>query len=336
MNPISLCKQLPWSKSNRRNASTGCYSTDLIHSILDCSEVMGLSLLPTSKTILKSIKKDGDIRIGGFLGLIRFFTTFNCGLRERFSKLAQWLFLVLCFQATISIQAQGTHSVGLNIQARQFGFDMGIWAYGHLKKPELQPRFFNNKAKWGGLSLGVLRDPGEILVINDRLPGSKPFKLNKVSHTWMLQPQIGYLIVVSERKSRSELGFRLKSGISLPVAYSWPVHVLYYQPNFLSDGYIDVEYNPQAHLPNQIGGTSSWSNGFKDGQLIPGIGGQIAMEFEWGNYRFLTNSLSIGFNTSTFIKKIPNWHDVSMNRQVFPSVFATFALGFVSERNRKP
>ena len=246
------------------------------------------------------------------------------------------LFFALGFNPSKFIQAQSLQSLGLNVQARQFGFDMGVWAYGNYKHTELQPRFFNNKAGWGGLSLGVLRDPGEILVINDRLPGSKPFKLNKVSHTWMVQPQFGLLMVVSERKSRSELGFRLKSGFSLPLAYSWPVHILYYQPNFLSDGFVDVDYDPQNHLPNQIGGTSSWSKGFKDGEWIPGVGGQIAMEFEWGNYRFLTNALSIGFSTATFIKKIPNWHDVSMNRQVFPSVFATFALGFVSDRNRKP
>jgi hypothetical protein len=234
------------------------------------------------------------------------------------------------------VKAQGIHSAGLNVQGRQFGFDVGIWAHGNRKKPELQAGLLRNPARWGGFTIGVLRDPGEILVINDRLPGSKPFKLNKVSHTWMLQPQWGYLFVVSERKSRTDLGFRLKTGISLPMAYSWPVHVWYYKPNFLSDGYIDVAYNPANHQPNQIGGTSSWSNGFKDGQWIPGIGSQVAMEFEWGNYRFITNSLSIGFNASAFIKKIPNWYDVSMNRQVFPSVFATFALGFISESNRKP
>ena len=238
----------------------------------------------------------------------------------------------ICCLTSHWVFSQKLSSVGIQLQGRQFGFDVGIWGISGKKSGEMQPRFWSNSRFWGGFSLGVLRDPGEIMVVNDRLPGSKPFKINKISHSWMLQPQAGYLFVVSERKSRSDLGFRIKTGVSLPVAYSWPVHIWFYKPNFLSDGYIDVEYDPSIHPVNQIGGTSSWVNGVKDGSWTPGIGGQMAMEFEWGNYRYITNSFSIGVNASAFIKKIPNWYDVSLNKQFFPSVFATFAVGINTQK----
>lgn len=246
---------------------------------------------------------------------------------------ALWVCLLCLMEVCLSpLQAQRLASMGMQVQGRQFGFDIGVWGISGKKSGEIQPRFWDNSRFWSGLSLGVLRDPGEIMVINDRLPGSKPFKINKISHSWMVQPQAGYLFVVSERKSRSDIGFRIKSGLSLPMAYSWPVHVWFYKPNLLSDGYIDVEYNPSIHPVNQIGGTSSWVNGVKDGKWTPGLGGQLAMEFEWGSYRYITNSFSIGINASAFIKNIPNWYDVSMNKQFFPSVFANFAVGINSQK----
>lgn len=243
------------------------------------------------------------------------------------------LIMLLCtLFFSYGLVAQSIHSAGVSIQARQFGFDAGLWVNANRKNAELQPQWLKNKGKWGALMVGLLRDPREIMVINDRLPESKPFKINKMYHTWVIQPQVGYLIYVSDRKSRTDLGFRIKTGLSLPMAYSWPVHIWFYEPNFVSDGYSDVQYNPSVHVPNQIGGTSSWVGGFKDGSWTPGLGGQLAMEFEWGNYRFLTNSMSIGFNAIGFAKKIPNWYDVSMNRQFFPSVFATFAVGINTQK----
>ncbi len=239
------------------------------------------------------------------------------------------LFIISNIQGSM---AQSIQSAGISMQARQYGFDAGLWVNANRRNAELHPQWLKNKGKWGALLLGVLKDPREIMVINDRLPESKPFKINKMYHTWVIQPQAGYLIYVSDRKSRTDLGFRIKTGLSLPLAYSWPVHVWFYEPNFVSDGYADVQYNPSVHVPNQIGGTSSWVGGFKDGSWTPGLGGQVAMEFEWGNYRFLTNSMSIGFNAIGFAKKIPNWYDVSMNRQFFPSVFATFAVGINTQK----
>jgi hypothetical protein len=77
------------------------------------------------------------------------------------------------------------------------------------------------------------------------------------------------------------------------------LYVWIYNPAPLTDGYTAVAYDPAVHDVGLIGGTAGYGLGFSDGQLIPGLGGLL-----------------------------PLWHRPEMNRNFFPSVFVTFAVGF--------
>lgn len=177
------------------------------------------------------------------------------------------------------------------------------------------------------LELGNIKDPREQLVVNERLIGSRPFKLNKISHTWMLKPSIGKIWSVSERRSRNDVGFRMVGNLGIPVAYSWPIYIWLYQRNFLIDGYVDAKYNPAVQPSTEIGGTASWTKGIKQGTITPGLSGSMGFQFEWGSYKQVTNSITLGCSVDYFVQKIPNWYNPNMNRNIFPAVFVTFAAG---------
>lgn len=177
------------------------------------------------------------------------------------------------------------------------------------------------------LELGTIKDPREQLVVNERLIGSRPFKVNKVSHTWVIRPSIGKVWSVSERRSRNDVGFRMVGNLGLPVAYSWPIYIWLYKPNFLIDGYVDAKYDPATQSATEIGGTASWSKGIKQGHWIPGASASGGFQFEWGSYKQVTNSFTLGCSLDYFVKKIPNWYNQQLNRNIFPAVFVTFAAG---------
>jgi hypothetical protein len=112
------------------------------------------------------------------------------------------------------------------------------------------------------------------------------------------------------------------------VNYSWPLYVWLYQPAPLTDGYTAVAYDPAVHDVGLVGGTARYGLGFSQGKFTPGLGGLVSMQAEWGSYRNVVNRLVLGFGVDRYVKKLPMWHRPEMNRNFFPSVFVTFAVGF--------
>ncbi len=229
------------------------------------------------------------------------------------------LVLVSLFLAD-NTKSQVNNFIKIDAQIRNFGFDVGAGLY--------KTNDFDNLGIAYGIRLGPINHPKEIPVINAGLPGSSSFKLNKTNYTWALRPFVQKTIYFSKRKSRFQVACSLDYGASVNAAYYWPVYIWLYQGRAPFDGYANVQYNPSIHDPNLIGGSSSFTRGFKEGDLIWGVGCFTALTVEWGSYRSLKNSLSLGISNDIFMSKIPLLHNESLNRFNFPALFVNFAVGF--------
>ena len=207
---------------------------------------------------------------------------------------------------------------GVGVNVRHFGWDVGLIN----ERPSLER--INTQSVW----FGVMRDPREMKVINERLPGSSAFAIERITHNLSLRYRWGKSLLLSDRDARGDVGLRLNASLQLPFNYSWPTYVWLYNPAPLTDGYTAVAYDPAIHDVGLIGGTAAYGKGFSDGQLILGLGGVVAMQAEWGSYRNVSNTLTLGFGVDRYAKKLPMWYRTEMNRNFFPSVFVTFAVGF--------
>ncbi len=219
-----------------------------------------------------------------------------------------------------NLGAQKSVIWGIDAQIRNFGFDFGILKTSHLKGEDFSQTI--------GLKLGNLVDPKEIELVSQMLPGAQPFKLNKVNYAWAIKPFYAHNFIVTHRKSRLDVGFKIVTNISLPVVYHWPVYIWYYNGIPPFDGYNDVKYDPKLHQPNLIGGTTAFTKGIKNGSFTPGLGVSSAIQFDWGSYRSLSNSVSLGMALDAFVQKIPILYTQETNRNIFPSLFINFAFGF--------
>ncbi len=228
--------------------------------------------------------------------------------------------LMLALYTIGEAQAQSTNKWVLDAQLRNFGFDLGMaYQQGWKELPK--------KTTWG-LRIGSLNSPKEIYVINNTLPGSQPFKIDKINYAWVLRPYLSYEFDFTQRKSRNEVGISAFGSAQLPLAYTWPVYIWLYEGNTPFDGYTDVRYNPDAHDSKLIGGTASFTSGFGKGKIIPGLGVSAGISVEWGSYRSLSNVLSFGIITDAFVQKIPLLHTTENNTFLFPMLFVNFAFGF--------
>ena len=236
--------------------------------------------------------------------------------------------------------------IGMGVNVRHFGYDISLWrehaetCIGRQKKSPLlntlslsgRPGQFRN---FQSISLGIIKDPREIKVMNERLPGSKPFVIEKINHSLCAHIAVGKVYVISERQSRSDLGLQVTLAGQIPLNYSWPLYIWLYQPAPLTDGYVPVAYDPGVHNVSLVGGNARYSAGFADGYITPGIGASMSFSAEWGSYRNASNRLSVGLSADKFVKNLPIWHRSEMNRNFFPALFVTFAAGFECKSKSK-
>lgn len=244
---------------------------------------------------------------------------------------------------------------GVGVNVRHFGFDAGVTLQHPLNRKKtlqsdgLLPNDGVGEAmeslgaekkcavlsglshiKTTGFWLGPMKDPREVKVVNEALPGSRAFVIEKVSHNMSFRYQVGKSVSLGERNSRSNVGIRLNTSLQLPLNYSWPLYVWMYKPAPFTDGYTAVAYDPSIHDVGLVGGNAGYWLGFSDGKLTPGLGASVGIQAEWGSYRNVSNSLSMGISADRFVGALPFWHRAEMNRNFFPSVFVTFVVGFES------
>ena len=233
-----------------------------------------------------------------------------------------FLSLLLLFSGSqVALIAQIQHAYYGEVQLRNYGYDFGFYRKTSAFSQPLEKEM--------GFQVGSLVHPKEVFVINTGLPGSRVFKIDKINYAWVFRPKLTYSYPLAKRSSRFEMGFRVFGGIQLPIVYAWPVYVWLYQGNVPFDGYSDVRYDPSIHEPQLVGGNASFSHGIKHGQIIPGIGAHAGFSLEWGNYRNLSNELSLGVNSEYFVKEIPIMYSNNVNLQFYPAVFIKFAVGYI-------
>lgn len=236
-----------------------------------------------------------------------------------FSAKYRFFGFLMAFYST-GINAQIKRFVVADVQVRNFGLDVGLGMKTSWESDLIVERY--------GLRIGNIQHPKEVYVVNQSLPASEPFVIDKVNRVWVLRPYYGRGIVLSERKSRFDIGITLDGSLHLPLAYAWPIYVWMYRSNLPFDAVEEVRYDPQKQDAQFIGGESSFVKGFREGRLIPGLGVSAALSLEWGSYRNLSNTLSIGVMSDFFMQQLPLLHSINSNPQVLPALFINLAIGF--------
>ncbi|MFZ9754981.1 MAG: hypothetical protein ACO3DK_02985 [Bacteroidia bacterium] len=226
-----------------------------------------------------------------------------------FHFLCGWL-AIQSARAQVQEPSQG----GVSFSLRQYGWDLGL---------SYQPAARTTGWQFSG---GLVRNPREVLLVNERLPGSKPFRLGKVNHGMWLKPGVVRHFEWGERRSRSDLGIAFVADAHATLAYAWPVYVYMYRPAPLFDVYELKPYEPEIDDSYMIGGMASPRVGLSQGAWIPGLGGSLALRAEWGNYRNTSNSISIGASIDALTRRMPLMQNPTHNRAIFPAIFVNFAF----------
>lgn len=179
-----------------------------------------------------------------------------------------------------------------------------------------------------GADLSFFRHPKEIKTSNPVYENGRPYIYGKQNTLQVLRLWFGGHSLKTEKLRKDAVRFSTawKAGFSIGVMK--PVYLEIGYPDIPYDYVATERYNPQEHYSDNIYGQAPWSNGLDELSLTPGMHASYALEFEYGNERFIPKSLTAGVAADAFLTAPEIFADrFEQNNRLFVTLFATIEFG---------
>ena len=154
---------------------------------------------------------------------------------------------------------------------------------------------------------GEMRSFKQIRTLNQYFTSSKSYVYGKLNSVFMLRGMVGKHKLLNRKPYWGGVEVRLVylGGVSLGIAK--PVYLNILKTISLDYTYsIRAErYDPDEHFVDNIFGRASFTKGFGEIGVYPGIVGKVGLDFEYGVYRTKVKSLEIGAIIEVFPIPVP-------------------------------
>jgi len=178
-------------------------------------------------------------------------------------------------------------------------------------------------------SVEGFRHPKEIKLSNYYFQSPGSFVFGKLNTTWTVGAGAGYQ---KELFGKHDLG-----GVSISWFGSGGATLLFAKPIYykiiilLSENRYDIEeqkFDLTIHQPLDILGKASFTKGFNEIKVYPGLYGRSGFNFEYSKNDRVTHALEVGASLHAFTKTIPIMASDD-NKQFFPSLFVSYRIGMI-------
>jgi hypothetical protein len=167
-----------------------------------------------------------------------------------------------------------------------------------------------NKRRMMEFDFVEMKSPKEVRVINPYFSNAKSYIYGKLNHIFILKGGIGHqrLIATKPYWGGVELRYFYMGGASL--GFAKPVYLTIINLISISQYYFEYEltdekYNPEEHFRDNIYGRASFTKGFNEIRLYPGLYGKMGFNFDFGTYSSSIKALEIGAVIDVFPNPIP-------------------------------
>lgn len=238
------------------------------------------------------------------------------------------LLLPLC-----GLKAQGGEEIPSGTQLNYFKYatgGVGVHNFGWY----LGGKYGKSKSRlddriWE-FDLWRTRHPKEIRISNPSFINPRSYVLGKLNDAFFLH--VGYgtqrLIFDKSEKSGVEVRYQLSIGPSFALLKPIYLDILYplnpNEPRNLTTR--SERYDPTRHFENNIYGSSRFSSGLDELNILPGLYAKGGFIFEWGAFTEEIKILEAGLAVDIFPQGVPVMAFVP-ERQFFISFYLGFHLG---------
>lgn len=151
-----------------------------------------------------------------------------------------------------------------------------------------------------------MKSPKQIRIINPYFTNAKSFVYGKLNSVFIFRGTYGYHKQLNRKPywGGVEVRFLYMAGFSLGVAKPVYLHIL----NHTSADYYTTtveKYNPIDHSIDDIFGRASFTQGFNEISLYPGLHFKAGLDFDYASYSTKVKSLEVGAMLDLFPRPIP-------------------------------
>lgn len=152
-----------------------------------------------------------------------------------------------------------------------------------------------------------MRSLKQIRTLNQYFTSSKSYVYGKLNSVFMLRGMIGKQKLLNRKPywGGVEVRFVYLAGASLALAKPVYLNILKTVSYDYTYSISAERYDPEEHFVDNIFGRSSFTKGFGEIDVYPGIIGRVGLDFEYGVYRTKVKSLEIGAILEVFPRPVP-------------------------------
>ncbi len=184
------------------------------------------------------------------------------------------------------------------------------------------------KVRSFGADFAFFKHPKEIKTSNPVYDNGRPYVYGKQNTLQVLRFWFGSHSLKTEklRKDAARFSTAWKVGASLGILK--PVYLEIGYPDIPYDYVATERYNSLEHYSDNIYGQGPWSSGLDELSVTPGVHASYALDFEYGNERFMPKTLTAGIAADAFLTAPEIFADrFEQNNRLFVTLFATFEIG---------
>lgn len=155
-----------------------------------------------------------------------------------------------------------------------------------------------------------MKSPKEIRVVNPYFTNAKSYAYGKLNNLFILRGGFGFqnLIATKPYWGGIELRYFYIGGASIGLAkpvYLNIINLVSISPYYYEYKLTTEKYDPEEHFTDNIYGRASFTKGFSEIKVYPGIYGKVGFSFDFGTYNAVIKNLELGAMIDFFPIPIP-------------------------------
>jgi hypothetical protein len=151
-----------------------------------------------------------------------------------------------------------------------------------------------------------MKSPKQVRIINPYYTNAKSFVYGKLNAVFLLRGTFGYHKQLNRKPYWGGVELRLlyMGGVSLGLAK--PIYLLILsQPSADIITYSEEKFDPVKHSIDDIFGRASFTKGFDEIGVYPGLHAKVGLDFDYAAYRTKVQSLEVGAMIDVFPRPVP-------------------------------
>ncbi len=177
---------------------------------------------------------------------------------------------------------------------------------------------------------GSLKHPKEYKISNPYTTGGN-FIFGKLNSTFYLRGGIGHQHELFKKADLGGIAIRYFYSAGPLIAIYKPIYYRVLYPVSVNEFIIKEEkFSSSIALPQDIYGRASFTKGFNEIKVMPGVYAKGGFNFEYSKEDKVIHAIEVGAQINAFIKEIPIMATTT-NKSVFFSFFVSYRFGVIMD-----